>query len=119
MYARVARFEGGDPAAVDREIEQMREQINSGMSDESIEEAASQPGAPSAEQQKWMRDAIKKMVVLVDRDKGSSAMVVFTDTEEDIRRIDEMFNQMSPGDEGGKRQTADVYEVAIDQDFRS
>ena len=118
MYARVARFEGGDPAALDREIDQMREQIRSGMSDESIEEAAAQPGGPSAEQMKWMRDAIKKMVVLVDPDKGGSAMVVFTETEEDIRRVDEMFNQMSPGDEGGKRQSADVYEVAIDHDFR-
>ena len=33
----------------------------------------------------------------------------------DVRRIDEMFNQMSPGDEGGKRQSVDIYEVAIDE----
>ena len=26
-----------------------------------------------------------------------------------------MFNQMSPGDEGGKRQSVDIYEVAIDE----
>jgi hypothetical protein len=43
-------------------------------------------------------------------------MVIICDSEEDIRRIDEMFNQMSPSDEGGgKRQSVDIYEVAIDE----
>ena len=42
--------------------------------------------------------AIKRVLVLADFDKGSSAMIAFCDSEEDVRRVDELFNQMSPGD---------------------
>jgi hypothetical protein len=42
-------------------------------------------------------------------------MIAFCDSEEDVRRVDELFNQMSPGDQGGKRQSVDIYEVAIDE----
>jgi hypothetical protein len=107
MYARLARFEGSDPAVLEREIEEMRKQIQSGAEDQS--------GQIDQTQMAWLRETIKRTVVLVDRDKGSSAMLVVCDSEEDIRRIDEMFNQMSPPDEGGgKRQSVDIYEVAID-----
>ena len=40
-------------------------------------------------------------------------MVVFTEGE--IRQLDAMFNQMSPGEGGGQRQSVDIYEVAIDE----
>lgn len=61
--------------------------------------------------------SIKRTIVLADEDKGSSAMVLFCETEEDARGVDKLFDAMSPGDGGGKRQSADVYEVAIDQAF--
>ena len=44
-------------------------------------------------------------------------MLVFCDTEEDVRGVDELFDAMSPGEGGGKRQSADIYEVVIDQQF--
>ena len=105
MYARLVRFEGADPEALKRELEQMGEQIRSGTGPSEMDQA----------QMQTMRDAIKRVLVLADTEKGSSAMIAFCDTEEDVRRIDEMFNQMSPGDEGGKRQSVDIYEVAIDE----
>ena len=111
MYARLVRFAGSEPEALEREIEGMRKQIQSGMSGQSDEQTMRQ----FDETQRETLRKIKRVLVLADRDKGSSAMVVFCDTEEDIRRIDEMFDQMSPGEGGGQRQSRDVYEVAIDE----
>jgi hypothetical protein len=105
MYARLARFEGADPQALEQELQQMQEQIRS----------RTMPSEMSQEQAETLRDAVKRVLVLADREKGSSAMIAFCDTEEDVRRIDEMFNQMSPGDRGGTRQSVDIYEVAIDE----
>jgi lipopolysaccharide biosynthesis protein len=104
MYARLARFEGADPQALEQELQQMGEQIRS----------QTTPSEMSQEEAETLR-AVKRVLVLADREKGSTAMIAFCDTEEDIRRIDEMFNQMSPGDQGGKRQSVDLYEVAIDE----
>ena len=57
-----------------------------------------------------MRKLVKRVLVLADRDQGSSAMVVFTDTEGEIRhQLDAMFNQMSPGEGGGQRQSVDIW----------
>jgi hypothetical protein len=104
MYARLARFEGADPQALEQELQQMGEQIRS----------QTMPSDMSQEQADTLR-AVTRVLVLADRAKGSSAMIAFCDSEEDVRRVDEMFNQMSPGDQGGKRQSVDIYEVAIDE----
>jgi hypothetical protein len=104
MYARLTRFEGSDPDALRRELDQMGEQIRSGTPPSELDES----------QAETLR-AIKRVLVLADVDKGSSAMIAFCDSEEDVRRVDELFNQMSPGDQGGKRQSVDIYEVAIDE----
>jgi len=115
VYARVTRFEGADPKALERELEEMRSQMQAGMSDESMAQMAEQTGGQfDPTQVQTLLKKIKRVLVLADRDKGSSAMIVFCETEEDVRGIDEMFNQMSPGESGGKRQSADIYEVAID-----
>jgi hypothetical protein len=115
MYARLVRFEGAEPNVLERELEEMRTQIQSGMSGEQVEMGEESAGGPNREQMETMRKLIKRVLVLADRDNGSSAMVVFTDSESDIRQLDTMFNQMSPGEGGGQRQSVDIYEVAIDE----
>jgi hypothetical protein len=118
MYARVTRFEGSDPATLKQELESMREQMQRGLSDEAIDEMADQvKGQFERDEVARLLQSIKRTVVLADSDKGSSAMVLFCDTEEDARGVDRLFDAMSPGEGGGKRQSADVYEVAIDQSF--
>jgi hypothetical protein len=107
MHARLVRFEGAEPEVLERQIGEMRKQIEGGMSDES--------GQLDDAQVEMLRKTIKRVLLLADVDKGSSAFVVMCDTEADIRRIDQMFSQMSPGEGGGKRQSVDLYEVAIDQ----
>jgi hypothetical protein len=111
MYARLVRFDGAEPSVLERELEEMRAQIKGGMS----ESAGGQEGGPTGEQMETMRKLIKRVLVLADRDQGSSAMVVFTEGEDEIRQLDAMFNEMSPGEGGGQRQSVDIYEVAIDE----
>ncbi len=116
MYVRLARFEGGDRAVMDRAIEEMRAQFRSGMSGEPTGEGAGQAATQlDRGQMETLRRTIKKVLLLADRDKGTSAMLVFTDTEDEIRRVDELFDRMSPGEGGGRRQSVYIYEVAIDE----
>ena len=110
MYVRMARFEGAEPAALERELATMRQQMEGG-------EAGEGGQGPNAEQMQYLSQVVKRMLVLADIDQGSSAMLVFVDSEDDARKIDEMFGQMSPGGEGGKRASADIYEVKIDREM--
>ena len=117
MYARLTRFEGADPSALEQDLEEMRKQMHTGMTDESINAMAEQvKGRFERAQVESALKSIKRVLMLADREKGSSAMLVFCDTEDDVRRVDELFDQMSPGDEGGKRQSVDIYEVAIENE---
>ena len=118
MYARVTRFEGSDPVALKQELEGMRRQMESGLSDEAVDQMADQAkGRFDRNEVARLLKSIKRTLVLADSDKGSSAMVLFCDTEADARGVHELFDAMSPGEGGGKRQSADIYEVAIDQQF--
>jgi hypothetical protein len=120
MYARMTRFEGGDPATLTQELDDMRRQMESGLTDEAIDQMADQvKGQFDRDEVARLLQSIKRTIVLADTEKGSSAMVLFCDTEEDARGVDRLFDAMSPGEGGGKRQSADVYEVAVDQTFSS
>jgi hypothetical protein len=116
MYARLTRFEGSDPATLQQEIDGMRTQMEGGMTDEAIDQMAEQvKGRFERDEVERLLKSIKRTLVLTDTEKGSSAMVVFCDTEEDVRGVDALFDAMSPGEGGGKRQSADIYEIAIDE----
>jgi hypothetical protein len=118
MYARVTRFEGSDPATMQQEIEGMRTQMESGLTDEAIDQMAEQVrGRFERDEVERLLKSIKRMLVLTDSGKGSSAMVAFCDTEEEVRSVDALFDAMSPGEGGGKRQSVDIYAVSIDQRF--
>ena len=118
MHARITRFEGGDPATLKQEIDDMRSQMASGMTDEAIDQMADQvKGQFERDEVARLLASIKRTIVLADTEQGSSAMLLFCDTEEDARGVDRLFDALSPGEGGGKRQSAEVYEVAIDQTF--
>jgi len=118
MYARVTRFEGSDPATLATGDRRMRTQMESGLTDEAIDQMAEQvKGRFERDEVERLLKSIKRTLVLTDSEKGSSAMVAFCDTEEDVRGVDALFDAMSPGDSGGKRQSVDIYEVSIDQRF--
>ena len=118
MYARVTRFEGSDPATMRQEIDGMRTQMERGLTDDTIDQMAEQVKSRfEREEVERLLRSITRTLVLTDAEKGSSAMVFFCDTEEDAQGVDALFDAMSPGEGGGKRQSVDIYEVSIDQRF--
>ena len=98
MFARVARFEGGDPARIDESVEAVRNQIGS-------------------ERPEGM-EAAKEFLMLVDRQTGRELGIVFFESEEGMRRGDEFLNQMSPPvpDATGRRTAVEMYEVVLRQE---
>lgn len=54
-------------------------------------------------------------MMLVDRDNDRGASVIFCETEEDLRRVDQAMNEMSPPPGAGTRASAETYEVAVDE----
>ncbi len=94
MYARVARWEGGDAEAMRRSAEQ----INS----------ESEQGAPEGVPAKGFH-------LLIDPDGGRSMAIMLFETEDDRRKADETLNSMSPPGGGmGQRTGVEMYEVAVD-----
>jgi hypothetical protein len=94
MYARIAKFEGADPAALDATRERIESDMASGTPPEGLEGA-------------------KEVMLLVDRESGTGLGVVFFETEDDMRRGDEALNAMSRGEGSGRRSGVEMYEVAF------
>ena len=91
MYARVATFES-DPANVDDAIDMVRSEV------ESDDTPAGLEGA--------------KMLMLVDRESGKGLGITLFESEEAMRRGDEVLNAMSSG--ASERRTAvEFYEVPV------
>lgn len=96
MHARVATFQHDGTEAVDKMLESMGSE--------------SQSGPPPG-----LEDA-KGFMVFVDRENAKSVGIVFFEDEEALKRGDEVLNNMSPGDEtGAKRTSVTFYEVPIQQ----
>jgi hypothetical protein len=94
MYARVAKWEGGEAAALRQSVEQ----INT--------EAASGPpeGVPA-----------KGFLMLIDPDSGRSMAIALFETEEELRQGDATLNTMSPGSaDVGRRVSVETYEVGAE-----
>ena len=97
MFVRIARFEGSSEENWDDRIAQIRERTKSGM------EATDRP-------------PIKRSLMLVDRKGGKGAAVTFCETEEDLRKVDEFMNNMTPPTGSGTRSSVELFEVAVDSD---
>ena len=110
MYARVARFEGGDPSKIDEQADEMRRQM----------QASREGGLPEGAQQEvgTLMETVTRFLELVDRETGASLGIAFSETEEGIRRAHEALNAMSPPDDSGIRRTSvEIYEVVLDESF--
>jgi hypothetical protein len=110
VYARIARFEGGDPAKIDEQAADMRRQID----------AARASGLPedAPQELRTLTETVTRFVELADRQSGSSLGISFCKTEEDMRRANEALNAMSPPDDSaGRRTGVEIYEVVLDESF--
>lgn len=94
MYARVARFEGGDPDALRKSAEEINSRAQSGPPE----------GVPAV-----------GFTLLIDPDNGRGTAISLFETEEQLQQGDETLNSMTPPDEGmGSRTSVEKYEVAVD-----
>jgi len=110
MYARIARFEGGDPATLDEQIAEMRRQLDGAAAGELPDEAP--------DEVRTLMETVARFTQFVDRESGTSVGITWCETEDEMRRADEALNRISPGEGGGGRTAVDIYEVAIDKSFR-
>ena len=95
MYARVAAFQNRDMGQIDGLITTIQDRIRAG------EEL---PGA-------------KRLLMLIDREAGTSLGITFFENEEAIRAAEPTFERMGdeiPEDVRGRRTSVEIYEVAID-----
>jgi hypothetical protein len=99
MYVRIARFENAE-GNWDERIEAIRSRMRDRGEDSPMAEA---------------RGAVKRAMMLVDRENGRGAGLIFCESEEDLRRVDEAMNQMNPPSGGGTRSSVEMYEVAVDE----
>jgi hypothetical protein len=91
LYARVASFDLGEGA--DQTMNQIRADVESGNRPPGLEDA-------------------KGMMMLVDRSTGKSLGIMLFDSEEAMKKGDEVLNGMSPSG-GGTRSGVEFYEVAV------
>ena len=99
MYVRIARFESGD-RDWDEFAGDIREALRSGGRGTPLETVS---------------DAIVRMLLLVDRESGRAANLILCETEEDMRRTDAAFNQITPAGGRGPRTSVEIYEVLMDE----
>jgi hypothetical protein len=105
MFVRVARFEGVDTGNIDEEIEKFRQMVRmqerpEGMSDDAFT---------------TLRDGVKRVMSLVDREGGATLDFMFADNAQDAQRIHEVLDAMSPPDGAGKRTSVHIYELLLDE----
>jgi hypothetical protein len=94
MYARVARWEGGEGEAMRQSAGEINERASSGPPE----------GVPST-----------GFTMLIDPETGRGMAIGLFETMDDLRKGDEVLNEMNPPGEGlGRRTGVEVYEVAVD-----
>lgn len=99
MYVRIARFEGGE-RNWDEFADLVRDAIRSGGEGTPLEQAS---------------DAIDRMMLIVDRESNHGANLVFCATEDELKKVDEALNAMTPVAGRGVRTSVEMYEVLVDE----
>ena len=105
MHVRVARFEGIDVANLDSDMEQFRRMVRM---DERPEWMPDETFAT-------LRDGVRRVMSLVDRDAGVSIDLTFTDNAEDAKRVHEALDSLSPPDTAGRRASVGTFELMLDE----
>jgi hypothetical protein len=93
MFARIARFEGLAADQIDGMVSGIKRDVESGERPPGLEDS-------------------KGVLILVDREHGTSLGIVLFGDEEGLKRGDAVLNEMSP-DGGGQRTGVEMYEVAF------
>ncbi len=100
MFVRIAQFEGGD-RNWDEFAAGIRDSIRSGAQGTPLETSL---------------DAVKRVMLLVDRESNRGANLIVCETEDDLRRVDAALNEMTPAGGRGARTSVDMFEVVVDEE---
>jgi hypothetical protein len=97
MHARVATFEGGDPAHVRRMVEEINRRSESGPPE----------GVPAV-----------GLLLLHQPDQGKVLAIALFETEQDLQQGDATLSAMDPPVPGGmgRRASVEMYEVGVKLD---
>jgi hypothetical protein len=93
MYARVVRFTGVNPEQVAK------------VSDQIKESDGPPPDVPA-----------KSLKLLVDEDQSTAVVILYFETEEDLRKGSEALDAMDAGETPGTRASVDLCEVKVEMD---
>ena len=105
MYVRIARFEGGNIAQIEEEGARIRRGLD-----------VARRGEPGSGVPSELALLASRLEMVVDRASGATAVLVYTETEDQAREIDRIMDGQSPSTDGwGKRVSAEVYEVYVDE----
>ena len=105
MYVRIARFEGGTAAQIEEEGARIRQDLGPVTGGERTGEVPAE-----------LARLATRIEMLVDKENGAVAMLVYAEDEQGVREIDRIMNEMSPSSSGwGKRVSVDLYEVFLDE----
>ena len=93
MYARVVRFTEVSPERIAE-----------------IDKRADEEGPPPGV-------AAKALRIVVDESQSTAVVILFFDSDEDMRAADEAMNAMDPGQTPGSRASVDMGEVRVERDL--
>jgi hypothetical protein len=109
MHVRIARFEGLDLDHIDEQVAERKREMEAARSGNLPD------GAPP--QVRTLAESVTRVMELVDRANGTGVTMVFTETEDDMRRADAALNEMSPEPSEGRRTSVDTFEVVLQVDM--
>ena len=105
MHVRVARFEGIDTTNIDRDMEEFRKMVR----------MSERPEGMPEETFTTLKNGVKRMMSLVDREAGVSFDLAFTDNADDARRVHEALDSLSPPEGAGRRTSVQTFELLLDE----
>lgn len=105
MHVRVARFEHADASRLDQDYEEFRRMIRMSERPEIIPEDVFET----------LREKVRRVLSLVDRETGVSLDLTFTDNAEDAQAVHEALDSLTPPEGGGRRTDVHTYELMLDE----
>jgi hypothetical protein len=101
----MARFEGIDVSRLDEDYAQYRKMVRSNERPEFISDEVFQT----------LRDKVRRVLSLADRETGVTVDLTFTDNAEDARLVHEALDSLTPPEGSGRRTSVGTYELVLDE----
>jgi hypothetical protein len=105
MYVRMARFEGVDTERSEADIEEFRRMVR----------AQERPVWMPEDVFTTLRDGVKRVLTMIDREAGVSIDLTFTETALAAREVHEALDSLSPPDGLGRRASVQTFELLMDE----